>query len=238
MTLATKAQKINNNSNERRRTNWLEQQEKAAVQWLCEHMPRFITSNMLTGLAITGSGGIFAALLLARQQRGWLLLGIAGLFLQWLGDSLDGRLAYFRNRPRKWYGFALDICADWLSLCFVTAGLALYFPALRFVPIILLAAYAGRMLIAALAYKITDEYRIDSGKIGPTEGRIMMAAGLLLELLVPGSLIWLAGFVTLLLLLIDLREFLQLLRGADARDRQERNWQSLKLDRHVIHAES
>ncbi|HEX9653176.1 MAG TPA: hypothetical protein VGA99_05655, partial [bacterium] len=97
---------------------------------------------------------------------------------------------------------------------------------------------AGRMLIAALAYKITDEYRIDSGKIGPTEGRIMMAAGLLLELLVPGSLIWLAGFVTLLLLLIDLREFLQLLRGADARDRQERNWQSLKLDRHVIHAES
>lgn len=219
--------KTNNSGSDRQRSNWLKQQETVAVNWLCRHTPRFITSDMLTTLAILGSAGIFTALLLAKQNRVWLLAGIAGLAVQWLGDSLDGRLAYYRNRPRKWYGFVLDICADWLSLCVVTAGLVVYFPAFKFIPIVLMAAYAGRMLIAALVYKITDEYRIDSGKIGPTEARLIMAAALLLEILVTGSLFWLASAATFLLLLIDVREFLRLLRSADARDRAEKRLQSV-----------
>lgn len=233
--------KTNNNGNDRQRTNWLKQPESAAVQWLCEHTPRFITSNMLTGLAILGSGGIFMAIVLARQNRLFLLAGIAGLFVHWLGDSLDGRLAYFRNRPRKWYGFALDICADWLSLCFVTAGLMLYFPVLKFVPVVLMTAYAGRMLIAALAYKITDEYRIDSGKIGPTEGRLLMAAALVIEIFVAGSLLWLTTAATLLLVLIDVTAFMKLLSVADERDRKEKRLAASsgerKINRQLIHVE-
>jgi phosphatidylglycerophosphate synthase len=219
-------QKAKNTGRDRQRSNWLKQQEAAAVGWLCRHTPRFITSNMLTALAVLGSAAMFAAFLLAKQNRVWLLAGIVGLAVQWLGDSLDGRLAYFRNRPRKWYGFALDIGADWVSLCFIMAGFTLYFPVLKFVPAALLVAYAGRILIAALAYKITDEYRIDSGKIGPTEGRLLMAGALLLEVVVAGSLLWLAGAATLSLLLIDLMEFLKLLRSADERDREEKRLQS------------
>jgi phosphatidylserine synthase len=45
-------------------------------------------------------------------------MGYFGFAINWFGDSLDGRIAYYRNTPRKWYGFALDCIMDWLSLVY------------------------------------------------------------------------------------------------------------------------
>ena len=217
--ISTGKQKI---SDERQRSHWLMQPERRAVQWLCAHMPAFVTSNMLTALAVIGSGIIFAAMALARNQQLWLVAGIVGLFIHWLGDSLDGRLAYFRQRPRKWFGFVLDISADWASVCIVTAGMALYFSTLKFLPAIFVAGYGVRMLIATLGYKIENDYRIDSGKIGPTEVRLLLALALLVEIFIAGSLIGLAGCATVLLWIVNGIEFHKLLSLADARDRVEK----------------
>lgn len=206
----------------RERSNWLRRQERQAITWLCQRTPQFVTSNMLTGLGLIGAVVIFLSLTAAGQNRWWLLGAIPGLALHWLGDSLDGRLAYFRNRPRKWFGFALDLMMDWISLCVVAAGLALYFDSLRFVPIVFMVAYGGRMLIAVVHYTIAKVYRIDSGKIGPTEVRLLLACAAVAEIFLPGSLLLLTSLATLALLVVDGLELAQLLSAADQRDRAER----------------
>ncbi len=206
---------------ERQRSNWLMKQEHRVIAWLCPRIPRQVTSNMLTAVGIFGSVLIGAALVLGKSQRWWLLLGIVGLAVNWFGDSLDGRLAYYRKRPRKWFGFALDMTMDWLSLSVITLALAYYLP-WPFVPLLLAAAYGTRMLLALMQYKITHEYRIDSGKLGPTEARLVMAAALVLEIFFPMSLLWLSLGALLVLVVVDALELRRVLHLADARDRIER----------------
>lgn len=206
---------------ERQRSNWLMQQERRMIEWCCPRLPHWLSSNMLTGLGAFGSAWLCAALMLGRNERLWLLTGIVGLAINWFGDSLDGRLAYYRKRPRKWFGFVLDLMTDWVSLCLVTAGIAFYLPTFKFIPVAFMAVYGARMLIAALSYKITDAYRIDSGKVGPTEVRLLMSAVLIVETAWPGILPLLGLFATLVLLVVDLVELRNLLALADIRDRLE-----------------
>ncbi len=207
---------------ERQRSNWLMTHERRAIAWLCPRLPSWLTSNMLTGIGVLGSMIISFAMIFGRSERLWLIAGIFGLAVNWFGDSLDGRLAYFRKRPRKWFGFALDVMMDWASLCLVTAGLALYLPQLKFIPIVFMATYGARMLIAVLSYKITGEYRIDSGKAGPTEVRLLLATALLLEIFLPGTLLGLSVCATPALAIVDVFEFRKLLKLAEARDHIER----------------
>lgn len=212
-----------NQPDTRERSNWLMQRERRTLAWLCRRTPAFVTSDMLTVLGLAGGGIIFLSIVMAQTSRWWLVGAILGLSIHWLGDSLDGRLAYFRNRPRKWYGFALDIMVDWISLCLVAAALAIYFAALKFVPVIFMVAYGVRMLIAVLSYKILEVYRIDSGKIGPTEVRILTALALCFEMFAPGSLLVVTSLATLLLLGVNVFEFYQLLQSANERDKAERS---------------
>lgn len=77
----------------------------------------------LTLIGTLGSGLVFLAFVLGAYVANWyLLLGIIGLAINWLGDSLDGRLAYYRNIPRCWYGFALDIIDDWIGIVLIGFG--------------------------------------------------------------------------------------------------------------------
>jgi phosphatidylglycerophosphate synthase len=207
---------------QRRRQNFLMPFEAQTVTWLCCRMPGWVTSNRLTALGIAGAGLIFVALLLGRGERWWLLAGIVGLAIHWFGDSLDGRLAYYRGKPRKWYGFVLDVMADWISLCLVSAGFAVYFSRYKFVPVIFMAAYGAGMLIATTRYKITGKYRIDSGKFGPTEMRLVIAAILLVEIALPQSVIFFGSLATVLMLASDVIEFRRLLQAANRRDRSEK----------------
>ena len=98
-------------SQDRKRTNILRDGELALIAYLVERMPRWVTSNMLTGLGLVGNLSVAFVMLLAAlyHDSTWLLLTPVGFAINWFGDSLDGRLAYYRNRPRKWFGFCLDI---------------------------------------------------------------------------------------------------------------------------------
>ena len=111
---------------DRKRTNILKALEQPAIQFLLKIVPKFVTPNLMTAVGMFGSVVVLAAFILAKKQEPlFLLLGILGLFINWIGDSLDGRLAYYRNIARKWYGFALDIIMDWLSIILI--GLGYYF---------------------------------------------------------------------------------------------------------------
>src|SRR5690554_6601464 len=111
----------------RERTNFLRRYEQKALAYLVQVIPSWISSDMLTAIGLGGSVLVFLAFVLSvTVGKAWLLLGLAGFFISWFGDSLDGRIAYYRNRPRKWYGFSLDITVDWLGIILMGLGFVFY----------------------------------------------------------------------------------------------------------------
>ena len=108
--------------NSRKRTNILKETEFKTLEFLCPRMPKWVTPDLLTLIGLLGSVVVFSGLYLAIANKLFLILSVIGLALHWFGDSMDGRLAYFRNTPRKWYGWALDLNADWVSICIIGLG--------------------------------------------------------------------------------------------------------------------
>lgn len=209
---------------DRARTNLLKKQEQNAILWLVKRIPPFITSNMLTGLGFFGNVIVAGSFILAANfSRLFLLLGLIGFFISWFGDSLDGRLAYFRNIPRKNYGFTLDITIDWMSIILIGFGYMFYAEgAWILLGYGFVVLYGWEMIIALIRYKITGKYSIDSGKLGPTEVRIVVGLIMIAEVLLPGSLNYSACFVVVVLFLVNVIDTNRLLRVADEIDRRER----------------
>jgi len=207
---------------DRKRTNILKRAEQLTIVFLLPKVPKFISPNLLTLLGTLGSGFVFLAFVLGSYVTNWyLLLGIIGLAINWLGDSLDGRLAYYRNIPRRWYGFALDIIADWIGIVLIGFGYYIYAEnGTQIVAFAFVALYGWSIIISQLRYKITNEYSIDSGFVGPTELRFIIAFILILEVLYPGSITYLTGSITILLLIINIIDSFKLLKLGDLRDQK------------------
>lgn len=210
---------------DRKRTNILNSLEQQTLSFLVTRIPNYISSNMLTFMGTIGSVLVLAGFILANyQERTYLILGIFGLALNWFGDSLDGRIAYYRNIPRKWYGFSLDIIMDWVSTVMIGLGYMVYakgkYELIAFVFVVL---YGWAMIISQLRYKITDVYSIDSGIVGPTEIRIILALIFILEVTFGGLIGYFAGAICITLFIINILDTRKLLKLGDIRDAIERN---------------
>ncbi|OXB25112.1 CDP-alcohol phosphatidyltransferase [Flavobacterium tructae] len=208
---------------DRKRTNILKKAEQSTIVFLLPKVPEFISPNVLTLIGTLGSGLIFLAFVLGAYLTDWyLLLAIFGLIINWLGDSLDGRLAYYRNIPRRWYGFALDIIADWIGIVFIGFGYYIYAKnGTQIVAFAFVALYGWSIIISQLRYKITNEYSIDSGFVGPTELRFIIALILIIEILFHGSITYLAGLITIILFVINTIDSVRLLKLGDLRDKNQ-----------------
>ncbi|MFB9080602.1 CDP-alcohol phosphatidyltransferase family protein [Flavobacterium procerum] len=208
---------------DRKRTNILKRAEQSAIVFLLPKLPGFVSPNLLTLLGTLGSGFVFLAFVLGAYAAEWyLLFGIIGLAVNWFGDSLDGRLAYYRNIPRRWYGFALDIIADWIGIAFIGFGYYIYAEnGTQIIAFAFVALYGWSIIISQLRYKITDEYSIDSGFVGPTELRFIIAFILIAEVLFHGSIAFLAGLITLVLLIINIVDSIKLLKQGDLKDKNQ-----------------
>ena len=208
---------------DRKRTNILKKAEQLTIVFLLPKVPEFISPNVLTLIGTLGSGLIFLAFVLGAYLTDWyLLLAIVGLIINWLGDSLDGRLAYYRNIPRRWYGFALDIIADWIGIVFIGFGYYIYAKnGTQIVAFAFVALYGWSIIISQLRYKITNEYSIDSGFVGPTELRFIIALILIIEVLFHGSITYLAGLITIILFVINTIDSVRLLKLGDLRDKNQ-----------------
>ena len=209
---------------DRHRTNILRKYEQNFIAFLVQRIPSWINSDALTAIGLAGSFITAAGFVLAAYfQRSFLLLGILGFVVNWFGDSLDGRLAYFRNKPRKWYGFSLDFTVDWITNILIGTGFIVYvngpWKLLGFGFVVL---YGWAMMMALLRYKIIGIYTIDSGPLGPTEVRIIISAILILEVLLPGSIIYSGILVCITLLIVNIIDFSKLLKMADLKDKEER----------------
>ena len=209
-------------SQDRTRTNLLRKHEQRALAFLVQRIPSWISSNMLTAIGFCGSVIVFASFVLAAYiNRNYLILGVLGFTISWFGDSLDGRVAYFRNKPRKLYGFTLDITIDWISILLIGCGYIVYAQDIwELLGYGFIVMYGWEIIIALMRYKITGKYSIDSGIFGPTEVRIVISAIMLAEVLFPGSLIYSAILMVVILLSSNIADTRKLLKIADSMDKK------------------
>jgi phosphatidylglycerophosphate synthase len=158
-------------------TSWLAPVEKRVLVWIASRMPARVNSDHLTALALLAMIGCGGSYWLAAFNPIGLWLAILCLALNWFGDSLDGTLARVRQRQRPRYGFYVDHIIDVFGAIVLFGGLAL---SSYMSPIIALTALIAYLLVCTETYLATHAlgtFRISFLKMGPTELRIVLAAG-------------------------------------------------------------
>jgi phosphatidylglycerophosphate synthase len=151
--------------------------EKRLLIFIAERLPRGINSDHLTSLALAAMGLAGAAFAAARWDRRALWLVVVALALNWFGDSLDGTLARVRRAERPRYGFYVDHVLDIAGATLLFGGLACSPFITPSIALTLLIAY---LLVAGevfLATAVRGVFKMSVGGIGPTELRIILAAG-------------------------------------------------------------
>jgi archaetidylinositol phosphate synthase len=153
--------------------------EKRLLIWIAQRLPRAVTSDHLTLLALLAmvlAGGAYAA---ARVMPEALWLVVVALAVNWFGDSLDGTLARVRRTERPRYGFYVDHVLDIVGISLLLAGLACSGYMTPLVAMVLLVAYllvTAEVFLATAAHGV---FRMSFMCIGPTELRIVLAIGTL-----------------------------------------------------------
>jgi archaetidylinositol phosphate synthase len=151
--------------------------EKRLLIFIAERLPPAINSDHLTTLALVAMGMAGAAFAAARWDRRTLWFVVAALALNWFGDSLDGTLARVRRVERPRYGFYVDHVLDIAGATLLFGGLACS-PFIT--PAVALALLIAYLLVAGevfLATAVRGVFRMSAGGVGPTELRIILAAG-------------------------------------------------------------
>lgn len=209
---------------DRKRTNILSTVEQQFITYLLPRVPNWLSSDGLTAVGFFGSVLILVSFLLGEYvDRSFLLLAVVGFFVQWFGDSLDGRIAYFRNKSRKWYGFALDIVMDWISTVLIGLGYVFYATGdFKYSGFVLVSLYGWAMIISQLRYKITDKYTIDAGLVGPTEIRVVISLVIILETIIVGSINYSVMGICAILFVINIVDTKKALDLGDERDKAEK----------------
>lgn len=208
----------------RSRTNLFKASEQKFIAYLVQRMPKWLSSDMLTGIGFFGSIMTFASFILANYlHSSYLLFGVLGFFVSWFGDSLDGRLAYYRRTPRKWYGYSLDITIDWLGVILIGLGFMIYVDGIwQFTGFGFVVLYGWEMITTTVRYKITDKYSIDSGLFGPTEVRMILSLILIAEVVFQNSIQYIALISIVLLFVSNIIETNKLFKIANERDLKEK----------------
>jgi len=148
--------------------------ERPALKWMAAHSPGWVTPDVLTGLGVVGSLMCFAGYWLSGGNKWWLLLACAGLFVNWVGDSLDGTLARYRKIERPKFGFYIDHTVDAITEFLTIIGIGMS-PYLR----LDIAAFAmiGYLLMSTHVYirtAVDGVFKISFGTVGPTEMRVII----------------------------------------------------------------
>ncbi len=207
----------------RNRTNILRNSEQNTIAYFVKRIPNWISSDMLTGIGFLGNILVFMSFVLAAYfSPNFLLMGVIGFMISWFGDSLDGRMAYYRNIPRKWYGFTLDVITDWIGIVLICFGFIIYAKGVwEIIGFAFVVLYGWEMITTMIRYKVNNQYSIDSGLLGPTEVRIVISSILVLETLVNGSILYSGSIACILLFASNIIDTIKLLKLADIQDKIE-----------------
>jgi phosphatidylglycerophosphate synthase len=150
--------------------------EKRLLIRIAGRLPAWINSDHLT---FTGAAAMLGIGLCYWAGGGALLMVIPLLVVNWFGDSLDGTLARVRKQERPRYGYYVDHVLDAVGFACLFGGLMLggqlgVVPGLGF-----LAAYYLVVAEISMATHARGIFQMSFLKVGPTELRILLAAGTL-----------------------------------------------------------
>jgi len=151
--------------------------EKRLLLTIAGYLPRCVTSDHLTLLAFASMCVAGLGYSSSSHSRHWLWVSIGALALNWFGDSLDGTVARVRRVERPRYGFYVDHVVDIVGITALMAGLA---TSGFMSPVIALAWLVAYLLVAGeifLATSVHSVFRMSFAGVGPTELRILLAAG-------------------------------------------------------------
>ncbi|HEY7499768.1 MAG TPA: CDP-alcohol phosphatidyltransferase family protein [Vicinamibacterales bacterium] len=160
-------------------TSLLAAAEKRCLIWMARRLPARVNSDHLTALGALAMLGAGICYWIGRDQPLALVGVVVMLAINWFGDSLDGTLARVRHHERPRYGFYVDHVLDVLGILFLFAGLAAGGFMTPIVAAGFLLAYYLLTIEIALATHTVGTFRISYWKMGPTEMRILLAAGTL-----------------------------------------------------------
>ena len=154
--------------------------EKRALIWMATRLPRWVNSDHLSGLGLASMAGAGLAFVLAATDPvAGASLVVLCLLLNWFGDSLDGTLARVRDQQRPRYGYYIDHVIDLAGTAMLFAGLA---ASGYMSPAIAALVVAAFFLVSAETYLATHSrgvFKMALLGVGPTELRILLAAGAL-----------------------------------------------------------
>jgi len=151
--------------------------EKQLLIAIARRLPPWVSSDQLTLLGLVSMPAAAIAFAHISSTPWNAFLFALALAANWLGDSLDGTLARVRQQPRPNYGYYVDHVIDLAGTAALVAGMAASGLVHPSIAIGLLAAYA---LVSAETYLATHTvgvFRISFAGIGPTELRVVLAAG-------------------------------------------------------------
>ena len=160
-------------------TSLLASPEKRALIWLAQRTPACINSDHLTVLGFVGmilAGVCYGA---GSWNREMILLVVPALALNWYGDSLDGTLARVRDKQRPRYGYYTDHVLDILGTSILIAGLAVSGLMTPLLALGVLCAFLMTAAEAFLAAHVRKVFKMSFLFFGPTELRLVLAAGTL-----------------------------------------------------------
>ncbi len=157
----------------------LAEAERRVLLWMAVRLPRAVNADHLTTLAAAGmllaAGGFW----IGGSHAPALALVVLGLAVNWFGDSLDGTVARVRNEQRPRYGYYVDHVLDSAGTLILFAGIALGGFMTPLVALATLAAYYLLSIEVYLATHVLGRFRMSFWRVGPTELRILLAAGAL-----------------------------------------------------------
>ena len=157
--------------------------EKRALVWMAQRMPGRVNSDHLSALGLISMAGVGVSFWLAGAYPAvGVPLAVVCLGLNWFGDSMDGTLARVRNQQRPRYGFYLDHVIDIAGTAMMLAGLALSGHMNPLIAAVTLAVWLMVMGESFLATWARSLFRMSFLWFGPTELRILIAAGALMLL--------------------------------------------------------
>jgi archaetidylinositol phosphate synthase len=171
--------------------NMLATSERRLLNWICPRLPAWMTPDQLTIIGFSGTCITAAGYILSNWSAIWLWVAIAGYFINWFGDSLDGSLARFRKIERPDYGYFIDHSTDSLANVILVSGIGLSPYVDLNVALFGLAGYLLLSIHTFLAAKVMGEFRLSYASAGPTELRIGLVIMTLIMLVVgPEATAW------------------------------------------------
>lgn len=157
----------------RQNQGWLSGPEDRALAWLAPRVPAWVTPDQLTLLGFIGAVMAFVGYVLTPGQTVWLWMVNAGLILNWLGDSLDGKIARAQGIERPRYGFFLDQSIDIIGQFLFALGLGLSGYVRLDIAAFGLATFLMMSAQGLLRAEVTRVFHLAAGGMGLTEVRCL-----------------------------------------------------------------